>query len=45
MDRSSVYEKVVEATKATLKQALRDAPAFTNQVGAASGHDTFPVSP
>ncbi|CAN0255673.1 unnamed protein product, partial [Ectocarpus sp. 13 AM-2016] len=32
MDRSSVYEKVVEATKATLKQALRDAPAFTNQL-------------
>ncbi|CAM9263631.1 unnamed protein product [Ectocarpus fasciculatus] len=31
-DRSSVYEKVLEATKATLKQALRDAPAFTNQL-------------
>lgn len=32
MDRSGVYENVVEATKATLRQALKDAPAFTNQV-------------
>lgn len=32
MDRSDVYENVVEATKVTLKQALNDAPAFTNQV-------------
>lgn len=32
MDRSGVYENVVEATKDTLKQALKDAPAFTNQV-------------
>ena len=32
MDRSGVYENVVEATKATLRQALNDAPAFTNQV-------------
>lgn len=32
MDRSGVYEKVVEATKATLAQALKDAPAFTSQV-------------
>lgn len=32
MDRSDVYENVVEATKATLRQALKDAPAFTNQV-------------
>lgn len=34
MDRSGVYENVVEATKATLRQALKDAPAFTNQVTA-----------
>lgn len=27
-----MYENVVEATRATLKQALKDAPAFTNQV-------------
>lgn len=32
MDRSGVYENVVEATEATLRQALNDAPAFTNQV-------------
>eukprot|EP00752_Nemacystus_decipiens_P003763 g3464.t1 len=32
MDRSDVYENVVEATKATLRQALKDAPAFTNQL-------------
>ncbi|CAN0174374.1 unnamed protein product, partial [Laminaria digitata] len=31
-DRSSVYEKVAEATKDTLSKALKDAPAFTNQV-------------
>ncbi|CAB1112153.1 unnamed protein product [Ectocarpus sp. CCAP 1310/34] len=43
MDRSSVYEKVVEATKATLKQALRDAPAFTNQVGVEGVFDAVAV--
>ncbi|CAM9211662.1 unnamed protein product [Hapterophycus canaliculatus] len=32
MDRSVVYEKVAEATKVTLRQALEDAPAFTSQV-------------
>lgn len=31
-DRSSVYEKVVEATKETLSKALEDAPAFATQV-------------
>lgn len=31
-DRSVVYGNVVEATRATLKQALNDAPAFTSQV-------------
>lgn len=32
MDRSVVYEKVAESTKATLREALEDAPAFTSQV-------------
>ncbi|CAM9184261.1 unnamed protein product [Scytosiphon promiscuus] len=32
MDRSVVYEKVAETTKATLRRALKDAPAFTSQL-------------